>query len=791
MDKQKLVLIGNGMAGIRCIEEILENGGADLFTITVFGSERHVNYNRILLSSVLQGSISFKDLTINDRNWYEENNIQLFTGETVVKVDVENKIVSTDKNRDVTYDKLIIATGSVPFVLPIPGSNKEGVTTFRTIEDCLTIVETAKQYRKAVVIGGGVLGLEVAKGLLNLGMEVNVVHLAHCLMERQLDYTASKMLEKELAVQGMKFLLGKETEKIIGNQRVEGLRFKDGTEVKADLVVMAVGVRPNIGLAKKSGIDTNRAILVNDYLETNTPDIYAVGECAEHRGGVYGLVKPLFEQGKVLAKYICGQVSEGYQGSVLSTQLKIAGVDVFSVGQFIGDESTKVISIHDEVRGIYKKMVFQENKMIGAVLFGDTNDGSRLLNLIVEKKDIPDSEKNLYLKLSENIENKVISMNHSDIVCSCNAVTKGTILEAVQEKGLTTLEQVKRCTKASSSCGGCKLLVSEMLTYIQSDSFHEVIEKKTMCACTTLTEDEVVQEIQLRNLSSVKKVMDTLKWRKSEGCSTCLGALNYYLGMIYPGFKSTRGSLIINELMNATLQSDGTYTIIPKIYGGVTSAEQLRKIADVVEKYDIPDVIVSSGQRVQLMGVNKQSLAKVWDELNRPLRPAGKKTIQPIEMHIDENNCQCDKHPSLYLSVRLEKQLECLTTPETVKMGIAPCMHNCEEIMTKDMGLVPMNRGWEIYVGGKSGPDVQKGDLFYVAETNEEALEIMMAFIQYYRETAYYLERVWQWKERVGLIHIREVIFEPEFRYQLMGRLEQDVFHYKKILEKNHSESLQ
>ena len=652
-------------------------------------------------------------------------------------------------------------------------------------------METAKQYRKAVVIGGGVLGLEAAKGLLNLGMEVNVVHLAHCLMERQLDYTASKMLEKELEVQGMKFLLGKETEKIIGNQRVEGLRFKDGTEVKADLVVMAVGVRPNIGLAKKSGIDTNRAILVNDYLETNIPDIYAVGECVEHRGLVYGLVKPLYEQGKVLAKHICGQESQGYQGSVLSTQLKISGVDVFSVGQFVGDESTKVISIHDEVRGIYKKMVFQENKMIGAVLFGDTNDGSRLLNLIVEKKDIPDSEKNLYLKLSENTENKVISMNHSDIVCSCNAVTKGAILEAVQEKGLTTLEQVKQCTKASSSCGGCKPLVAEMLTYIQSDSFDEVIEKKTMCACTTLTEDEVVQEIQLRNLSSVKKVMDALKWRKSEGCSTCLGALNYYLGMIHPEFESKRGSPIINELMNATLQSDGTYTIIPKIYGGVTSAEQLRKIADVVEKYDIPDVIVSSGQRVQLMGVNKQSLAKVWDELNRPLRPAGKKTIQPIEMHIDENNCQCDKHPSLYLSVRLEKQLECLTTPDTVKMGISPCMHNGEEVMTKDVGLVRMNRGWEIYVGGKSGLDVQKGDLFYVAETNEEALEIMMAFIQYYRETAYYLERMWQWKERVGLIHIREVIFEPEFRYQLMGRLEQDVFHYKKILEKNYSESLQ
>ncbi len=648
MNKQKLVVVGNGMAGTRCIEEILEND-PDLFEITVFGSEPHVNYNRILLSTVLQGSTSFDDITINDREWYQKNKIQLFTGETVAKIDIEKRTVKTDKKREVSYDKLIIATGSVPFMIPIPGIEKEGVITFRTIEDCQKMIEASKKYKKAVVIGGGLLGLEAARGLLNLGMEVNVVHIASYLMERQLDPTAAKMLEKALENQGMKFLLEKETEEIIGNDRVEGLRFKDGTEVETDLVVMAVGVRPNVQLARESGIAANRAILVNDFMETNVPDIYAVGECAEHRGVVYGLVKPLYEQGKVLAKHICGLDTQGYQGSVLSTQLKISGVDVFSVGQFAGDAAAKAITVQDDLNGVYKKVVFQENKMIGAVLFGDTSDGSRLLKMILEKKELSEAEKTLLYQATGDRVSPVATMGLSDIICNCNAVSKGTIVEAVQQGGLTTVEQVKKCTKASGSCGGCKTLVSELLSYIQSDSFDEVIERKTMCSCTNLTEDEVVREIQLRNLLSVQEVMAALDWKQSEGCSICRGALHYYLGMIHPDYGS-----FINEDLDATIQSDGTYSIIPQMYGGMTNAEQLRKIADVVEKYRIPNVTVTSGQRIQLMGIKKEILPNLWDDLNMPLRPPHRYTIQSVQTDIGDDVCQCDEAsiPSIGCSFR-------------------------------------------------------------------------------------------------------------------------------------------
>ncbi|WP_342046946.1 nitrite reductase large subunit NirB [Bacillus sp. OTU530] len=786
MHKQKLVLVGNGMAGVRCIEEILQHN-PDAFEITIFGSEPHVNYNRILLSTVLQGSTSVADIVINDRDWYEQNNIQLFSGETVAAIDTEKKVIKTDQDRKVPYDILILATGSVPFMLPLPGADKDGVIAFRTIEDCQTMVETAKQYKKAVVIGGGLLGLEAARGLLNLGMDVHVVHIADYLMERQLDRTAAKMLQAELEAQGMKFLLEKHTAEIAGEDRVERLVFKDGTEVEADLVVMAVGVRPNVRLAQESGIEVNRAIVVNDYLETSVPNVYAVGECVEHRGMVYGLVKPLYEQGKILAKRICGIDSEGYEGSVLSTQLKISGVDVFSVGQFIEDETAKAVTIHNAADGIYKKAVFREDKMIGAVLFGDTKDGTKLLDIIVKQRDVSDTDKVSLLQSSSDSGNEVAQMAHSSIICNCNGVSKGSIIEAVQTKGLTTVEEIKACTKASGSCGGCKPLVADLLAYIQSDDFEEVIEKKPMCPCTALTEDEVVQEMQLRGLASVKEVMKELHWKDSEGCSVCRPALQYYLGMIDPEYEIKREVLYMNKQMNAIVQSDGTYSIVPQMYGGLTTADQLRKIADVAERYQIANVAITSEQRILLMGVKQEDLTSVWAELDMPLSATYGNMVQNVKTCIGEHVCQCEKDKALELAVLLEKQAEFVTTPYRIKMGVSACMHNGAGSTTKDIGIMGIDRGWEIYVGGSSGRNVRSGQLLCVAETNEEAVGIISGFIQYYRETANYLERTWQWLDRVGIIHVREVLFDRELRRQLLERLEADAAYYQKTSSKSYS----
>ncbi|WP_332697984.1 nitrite reductase large subunit NirB [Halalkalibacter lacteus] len=782
MEKQKLVLIGNGMAGINCIEEIIKTD-PNMYDITVFGSEPHYNYNRIMLSTVLQGDTKVEDITLHNRSWYEEHHIQLHTGETVVEVDTDKKVVRTDQFKEVSYDKLIFATGSNPFVLPIPGADKEGVVSFRTIEDCEKMITLSKGYKKAVVIGGGLLGLEAARGLLNLGMKVDVVHIAEYVMERQLDQAAANMLRQELESQGMNFLLEKATEEIMGESRVEGLRFKDGSIVETDAVVMAVGVRPNVQVAKDSGIETNRAILVNDYLQTSEPDIYAVGECVEHRGMVYGLVKPLYEQGKILAQHICGIEANGYQGSTLSTQLKISGVDVFSVGEFQGDETTKTITQYDELANTYKKIILKEDKVIGSVLYGDTKAGNKLLEMISKQKVITDEEKMMILQASSQ-NSQVVSMEQTDLICNCNAVTKGTIIEACQTKGLTTVDEVKKCTKASSACGGCKPLVMDLLSYIQSDDFDEVIEKETMCSCTTLTDEEIVTEMQVRNLGSVHEVMSELGWANEEGCSTCVPALQYYLGMIYPEYETKQESLFISERMNATLQSDGTYSLTPQMYGGVTSAEELRKIADVVEKYQIPNVAITSEQRLHLFGVKEENLKPIWKDLDLPLSSTYGNTVQNIKTCIGETVCKCEKRNALELAVKLEKKTEYLTTPYRIKMGISACMHNGAGSTTKDIGVIQFDRGFEIYVGGSSGRNARLGQLLCVAETEQEVFELISGFIQYYRETAKYAERTWEWIDRINLLHIREVLFDRDLRQQLLANLDHDSRQTKKVLEK-------
>ncbi len=779
MHKEKIVLVGNGMAGVRCIEEIIKNE-PERYSITIFGSEKHVNYNRILLSSVIQGETSINDIFIHPFEWYQHNNIQLFTGETVVHIDTNIQSVSTDKARKVTYDKLILATGSNPFILPIPGSNKEGVLTLRTIEDCQKILIHSNKYKKAVVIGGGLLGLEAARGLLHLGMEVKVVHLSHSIMERQLDTTASKYLQKELENQGISFLLKKETNYIVGEDRVEKVVFKDGTEIEADIVIMAAGVRPNCKLAKENGILTNRGIIVNDLMETNIPNIYAIGECAEHRGTVYGIVKPLYEQGEVLAKHICGKPTKGFRGSVLSTKLKISSVDVFSAGDLNEKPFSQTLTLFDELDQVYKKFVFQHNKIVGAVLYGDISDHTRLLDMIVKKTDFTETEKALLLDSSNENKSSITEMSHSSIVCNCNNVTKETIMQAVTLKSLSNVEEVKQCTRASSSCGGCKSLVEELLTYMNSDDFSEDILPQAMCSCTTLTEDEVVEEIQNRGLKSIAEVMAVLDWKKKEGCQTCFAALNYYLVMIHLDYEQSESTIYVNEMMNATVQEDGTYSIVPQMYGGMTNGKQLRRIADVAEKYQVSTIMMTADQRIQLRGIRKESLINICKDLNMKLMPFQGNNFASITAYEDDDDCHAEKVKLLNFSIQLEKNVEFLMTPYRMEIGVAPYKHNRSCFASKDIKIIKQDDSWEIYISGNEGKN-RIEELLTAAQPDDEALSILCAFFQYYRETARYTERTLKWAERIGFIHIREVLFDQELRRTLLQRLADDKLKIKKM----------
>lgn len=769
MLKRKLILIGNGMAGIRTIEEILKLD-PDGFHITVFGSEPHPNYNRIQLSKVLQGDTTVADITLNDWNWYENNNIRLYPGESVINIDTKKQIVYTDKDREEPYDKLIIATGSNPFMLPLPGSDKQGVTAFRDIKDCETMMLYSKRYKKAAVIGGGLLGLEAARGLLNLGMKVDVIHINEYIMERQLDREAGKLLQKELENQGMNFLLNKQTTEILGKKHVTGLRFKNGEKIEADLVVMAVGIKPNVELAKKSGIPVNRGIVVNDFMETEIPNIFAVGECAEHRGMVYGLVAPLYQQGEALAKRICSVFSEGYKGSVLSTQLKVSGVDVFSAGKIREDENTKAIKMLDDWNGTYKKIIVEQGKITGAVLFGDTKEGNRLLNLIKNSANIEEYTESH--QTEESGSSLVARMTDDEVVCGCNGVTKGNIVSAIKNEGLTTVEQVKGCTNASRSCGSCKSLVSDILEFTLGDKYSED-QKESICACTTLTRDEVVHEMKEKHLTHPREVMNVLGWKNDEGCSKCRPALNYYLGMLNPTeYKDERESRFVNERLHANIQNNGTFSVIPRMYGGVTNADDLRKIADVADKYNVKMIKLTGGQRINLLGVQKQDLPSIWAELGMPSGHGYAKGLRTVKTCVGADFCRFGTQDSVGMGIELEKKFEGLNGPHKIKMAVSACPRNCAESGIKDVGVVGLDGVWELYVGGNAGTDLREGDLLVKVKTKDEVLEWTGAFLQYYRETATYLERTSVWVGRLGIDNVKEKLEDKGFRDELNKRMD-------------------
>jgi nitrite reductase (NADH) large subunit len=775
---KKLVMIGNGMAGVRTIEEILKLSTE--FEITIFGQEPHPNYNRIKLSNILQGDTSFEDIIINPLDWYKENNIQLFTGETITSINTDEKKVISDQGREVEYDELIIATGSKSFILPIPGADKIGVTGFRDIKDCEMMIKSAEQYKKAVVIGGGLLGLEAARGLLNLGMKVDVVHLMPHLMERQLDPIASSMLKAELETQGMNFLMEKETVEILGDERVTGLRFKDGTEVEADLVIMAIGIKSNIEVARNSGIYVNRGIVVTDYMQTSASHVYAVGECAEHREIVYGLVAPLYEQGKVLAEYICGVKAEPYEGSVTGTQLKVAGVDLFSAGEIFEDGTTKSVMVYNDYEGKYKRVLVRNNRIVGIVLYGDTKDSTRLFRMLTKKEDI--SGVSIFESQcgGAGATDDVASMPNDELVCGCNGVTKGAIVEAIKTQGLTTLDQVSHCTNAGRSCGRCKPLVNDILAYTLGDQFDASAAQKTsICGCTTISREELVEEIKAKGLTSVKEVMNVLEWHNEEGCSKCRPAINYYLGMVHMDeYKDDRDSRLVNEKMHANIQKDGTYSVVPRMYGGVTTAADLKKIAEVAEKYEVPLVKLTGGQRIGLFGVKKEDLPSMWEELDMPSGYAYGKTLRTVKTCVGAQFCRYGTQDSMSLGIELEKKFERLDTPHKVKMGVSACPRNCSEAGIKDIGFVGIDGGWEIYVAGNGGVDLRAGDLLATVKTEAEVMELTGAYLQYYRETANYLERTSKWVERVGLDHVKEVLAVEETRKALNARMDQTLKKY-------------
>ena len=782
MKKLRLVMVGNGMAGVRTIEELLKLA-PDLYEITIFGAEPHPNYNRILLSPVLAGEQTLDEIVLNPFDWYHEHGITLHAGKKVVEVDRIRRVVRAEDGTEAPYDRLLLCTGSNPFMLPVPGKDLKGVIAYRDISDTNTMIETAATHRNAVVIGGGLLGLEAANGLMLRGMSVTVVHVAPWLMERQLDDVAGRLLQKSLSERGLKFLIGAQTQELVGGEdgRVKAIRFKDGSEQPADLVVMAVGIRPNTELAEKMGLLVNRGIVVNDTLQTVTDArIYSVGECAAHRGTAYGLVAPLFEQAKVAANHLAELGIGRYQGSLTSTKLKVTGIDLFSAGEFMGGEGTEEIVMSDPYAGVYKKLVIRDDKLIGACLYGDTVDGSWYFKLLRDGRSIADIRDKLMFGES-NIgdtghegHSKAASMPDSAEVCGCNGVTKGSICKAIKEKGLFTLEEVRKHTKASASCGSCTGLVEQILMFTAGGDYSATPKTKALCSCTEHGHQAVRDAIRTHKLLTLAEVFRFLEWKTPNGCASCRPAINYYLISTWPKeAQDDPQSRFINERSHANIQKDGTYSVIPRMWGGETSADELRRIADAVDKYKIPTVKVTGGQRIDLLGVKKEDLVNVWKDIGMPSGHAYAKALRTVKTCVGSEWCRMGTQDSTQMGKDLERAMWRMYAPHKVKFAVSGCPRNCAEAGIKDVGIIGVDSGWEMYIAGNGGIKTEVAHFFTKLKTAAEVLEYTGAFMQLYREEGWYLERTVHYVGRVGLDHVKKrILDDAEGRKALWDRLQ-------------------
>lgn len=768
---ERLLIVGNGMAPGRMLEHLLDKAPGR-YDITIFNAEPRVNYDRIMLSPVLSGEKSYEQIVIHGDGWYIKNGITLHKGTKVVGIDRAAKTISTDNGLVESYDKLVIATGSVPFIIPVPGANLPGVLSYRDLDDVDAMILASKARGNAVVIGGGLLGLEAAAGLAEQGMDVTVVHLMPTLMERQLDANAGYLLKKEIEQRGIKVLTGANTRAILGTSKVEGVELEDGTVLPASLVVMAVGIRPNAWLGKEAGLTVNRGIVVDDQMRSSDPDIFALGECVEHRGATYGLVAPLYEMAGVLARTLLGEPA-AYNGSVTATKLKVTGISLFSAGDFAEAKDREEIVLRDAARGVYKRLVLKDSRIIGTVLYGDVEDGAWFFQLLREGADIAEMRQTLIFGQGYaggtplDPMAAVAALPDEAEICGCNGVCKGKITGAITANGLTSLEEVRAVTKASASCGSCTGLVEKLIGLTLGDTYAPKVSKAA-CGCTDLGHDDIRRLIVAKELKSIPAVMQELEWKTSCGCSKCRPALNYYLLATWPGeYVDDNQSRYINERVHANIQKDGTYSVVPRMWGGVTTAAELRAIADVADKFNIPTVKVTGGQRIDLLGVKKEDLPGVWADLNAAGMVSGHayaKGLRTVKTCVGTEWCRFGTQDSTGLGVKLEKFTWGSWTPHKVKLGVSGCPRNCAEATIKDIGIVCIDSGYELHIGGAAGMEVKATVILCKLESEEEVLEYTGALMQLYREQAHYLDRIHKWLHRVGFDTVKQQIVEDHER---------------------------
>jgi nitrite reductase (NADH) large subunit len=736
-----VVVVGGGIAGLAVCEALREHDPDT--PVTLVCAEPRLPYDRVRLSEILASGASAESLQLRPPEWYEDNRVGLLLGRRVAAVRPDECVLELEDGGVLPYAALVLATGSNALLPPIPGIEREHVHPFRGPEDCDAIRGAAAGARQAAVIGGGLLGLEAARGIASQGCPVTVVHLMDRLMERQLDHGAAALLREQL---GMEVQLERQTEAITET----GLRFAGGDELDAELVVVSIGIAPETALARAAGAEVRRGIVVDDQLRTSLPHVLAVGECAEHRGLVHGLVAPILEQARVAAATLAG-AGRAYEGTIPSTKLKVAGIDLVAIGATEGDAQAVAAA-----GGVYRKLVVRDGVAAGAILLGDVRGAEALLSLVRRADPVDDA---LSL-LASSAEAGPAELPDDAQICNCNGVCKGDITRAVSADGARTPREVMAMTRAGTGCGSCKATVIDLVALVAGGEVAD--EPAYLCPCKRQTREELASAIREQGLESVSAVSGACGTGRD--CGACKPALAYLVSEITANrHREERDARFINDRVHANIQKDGTFSVVPRMYGGVTTPSELRRIADVAERYEVPLVKVTGGQRLDLLGVSKQDLPKIWEELGMPSGHAYAKAVRTVKTCVGSDFCRFGLGDSIGVGIEMEKAWEGVHTPHKVKSGVSGCARNCAEATVKDIGLVAVGDGrWQVRIGGAAGGNVREADVLCTAESRAEALRVATTFLQFYREEADFKERTYDFVPRVGLDRVRDVVLGDE-----------------------------
>jgi nitrite reductase [NAD(P)H] large subunit len=742
-----VLVIGGGIAGQAVCEELRRRDPE--VPITLLCGEPRLPYDRVILSHLLSGEATAEDLQLRPAEWYADRHVDVRLAARAARLDPDAGVCELEDGTSIAFGRAVVCTGSDPLVPPLPGTDLRRVHVFRGPEDCEAITVAARRARRAVVIGGGLLGLEAARGVAEYRCTTTVVHLMDRLMERQVDAGAAARLAPAMQALGVEVLLERETTELLADPSggVRAVRFADGGELEADLVVISIGIRPQVGPARSAGLDVERGVLVDDRMVTSHERVLAVGECAEHRGVVHGIVAPIHEQAAVAAATLAGQKA-AYEGSVPSAKLKVMGVDLVSVGAAEG--SREVVSA-DDAAGTYRKLVLdREGRLAGAVLLGDVRGHELLLEGVRSGETVAEP----LALLARASQATAADLPDAAQVCNCNGVCKGDIVGAIRERGLGSTQEVVSVTRAGSGCGSCKPLVKELLGLERGGAGEE---PAYLCPCRRQTREELAAVVRERGVESVSGL--TGACGAGGDCGACKPGLAYLVSQVRENqHREERHARFINDRVHANIQRDGTFSVVPRMRGGVTSPVELRRIADVAERHNVPLVKVTGGQRIDLLGVRKEELPAIWEELGMPSGHAYAKAVRTVKTCVGTDFCRFGLGDAIAVGVELERLMEGLYTPHKVKSAVAGCPRNCSEAYVKDIGLVAVDGGWEVYVGGAAGGTVRKGDLLVTVAGSADAIRWALAFLQHYREHAEYLERTYGYLERVGIDVVREAV---------------------------------